>query len=481
MKLEGRLSKDNINPHLLDIEYAVRGPLLQRAEQIQRELDKGVKKPFTKVIYANVGDCHALGQKPITFIRQVLSLVSDPECIASSAAPEDVKQRARELLADCTSGSVGSYSPPAGLRIVRRRGAEYLRKRDGGVPADVDDILLGAGATDLIRAVFQLINCPVDGKPPAVMVPVPQYPVFSGLLAELGVRRVDYQLSEDAGWALDPRELRRSWLAHAGDHALRAIVIINPGNPTGQVLSRENIEEVVRFAYEHGLLILADEVYQENIVCKPFHSFKKVMHEMGEPYASMDLCSLLTLSKGWSAECGLRAALAELRVCRDVSAVLGRARAVAQCPPVLGQCALDCVLRPPAPSEPSYAQFSQERSQIHRTLCARAAAAHAAFNDIPGYSCNTIDGAMFAFPRVEIPARAQAAAASLGHTPDEFYCLRLLEATGICVVPGSGFGQAAGSFHFRTTILHERDTFHHMLREFRRFHLMFREEFADEE
>ena len=80
----------------------------------------------------------------------------------------------------------------------------------------------------------------------------------------------------------------------------RVLVVINPGNPTGQVLTRKNIENVIRFAHKHHLFLLADEVYQDNIYDKDsaFHSFKKVMTEMGEPYLKMELVSFMSISKG---------------------------------------------------------------------------------------------------------------------------------------------------------------------------------------
>ncbi|CAH2039109.1 unnamed protein product, partial [Iphiclides podalirius] len=478
MKLEKCLTVKNINRNLLDVNYAVRGPLLERALQIERELEKGVPKPFERVVRANIGDCHALGQKPITFIRQVLALVACPELMSSPDIPEDVKRRVREILDDCTNRSVGSYSPSAGLRVVREAVASYLTSRDQ-VTAAADDIYLGNGATDLIKAVLAMFAGDVDGKPPAVMIPIPQYPLFSGALSELGVRQANYYLDEDHDWALDIGELERSWREAEVDSHVRALVIINPGNPTGQVISRENIERIIKFAYDHDLFLLADEVYQENIVSKPFHSFKKVMHEMGEPYSRMELASFVTCSKGWAAECGLRAGFLELvRLQGQVAAAFGRTRALRQCPGVLGQCALHCIVRPPQPGEPSYPLFAAQKLEVELTLAERSASAYEALNTIPGYSCNPIDGSMFAFPRVEIPERAQKEADERGLAPDEFYCLRLLEETGVCVVPGSGFGQREGTFHFRTTILHPPQEFSHMMDSIRRFHLQFLQRYA---
>lgn len=474
MKLEKCLTEENINQNLLNIQYAVRGPILQRALQIERELVKGVPKRFERVVRANCGDCHALGQKPITFIRQVLALVSFPELISSRLdIPQDVKDRAKELLDDCTKGSVGSYSPSNGLNLVRSRVAQYITNRDG-VPSNPDDIYLGSGASDVIKSVLTLFVEDVGGKPPAVMVPIPQYPLFSGTLSELGVRQVDYYLDEEHDWALQILELERSWREASIDSNVRALVVINPGNPTGQVLTRANIEQIIKFAYERNLFILADEVYQENIVSKPFHSFKKVMFEMGAPYSRMELASFLTASKGWAAECGLRSGYVELlHLQPSVQKTFNIMRSVMQCPSVLGQCILDCVMKPPSPGKPSHNQFINEIRDIHQVLKERTATAYKTFNSIPGYFCNPIDGSMFAYPRIEIPVEAQLEAKKLNMSPDEFYCLRLLEETGVCVIPGTGFGQLPGSFHFRTTILHPKDEFQYMMDSIRRFHLNF--------
>ncbi|XP_014371068.2 alanine aminotransferase 1 [Papilio machaon] len=479
MKQEQVLTVDNMNQRLRRVRYAVRGPVLERALHIEHELEKGVPKPFASVVRANIGDCHALGQKPITFIRQVVAGAACPQLLASPALPPDVKQRVEEILDDCTCRSVGAYSASAGLWSVRRAAAAWLAARDG-TPASAHDIYLGSGATDLIKALLTVFTEDVDGKPSGVMIPIPQYPLFSGALAELGLAQVEYYLDEERGWALDVAELRRALRNASATCRVRVLVVINPGNPTGQVLTRENMEEVVRFAHEHRLFLLADEVYQENIIAKPFHSFKKVMYEMGAPYCDMELGSVLTCSKGWAAECGLRAGLLELvRVHPGVVAAFCTARALMQCPTVLGQAALLCVMKPPTPGDASYEQFAMERREIRRVLRERAATAHRAFNSIPGYSCNAIDGSMFAFPRFEIPERAQRAARAQGIEPDEFYCLRLLEETGVCVVPGSGFGQRPGTYHLRTTILHSRSQLQHMMDSVRRFHAHFLHQYAD--
>ena len=102
------LSLKTMNQYVVNMQYAVRGPIVLRAGQIENEVAKGAKKPFGKVIRANIGDCHAVGQKPITFLRQLMSLVTYPELLKDSNFPDDVKEKARRFLADCKGGSVGT-------------------------------------------------------------------------------------------------------------------------------------------------------------------------------------------------------------------------------------------------------------------------------------------------------------------------------------------------------------------------------------
>ena len=95
----------------------------------------------------------------------------------------------------------------------------------------------------------------------------------------------------------------------------RAIVVINPGNPTGQVISRQNIESIIMLCHTHGILIIADEVYQNNIYSKDrkFISFRQVLAEMGPPYnTEVELISYHSISKGLLGECGLRGGYMEL-------------------------------------------------------------------------------------------------------------------------------------------------------------------------
>uniref|UniRef100_A0A8W7NYL3 alanine transaminase n=1 Tax=Anopheles coluzzii TaxID=1518534 RepID=A0A8W7NYL3_ANOCL len=467
------VSVDNINPAIKSMEYAVRGPLVIRAGVIEKELEEGAKKPFKEVIRANIGDCHAMGQPPITFIRQVLGLVSYPPLFNDPSIPTDAKQRARAILDGCKGGSVGSYSDSAGIEVIRRHAAEYIQRRDGGIPADWQNIILSAGASGGIKVLMALLRCPIDGKKPGVMIPIPQYPLYSATIAEFDMEQIGYYLDEANKWGLDIAELERSLKEARKTSAPRILVVINPGNPTGQVLSRSNIEDIIKFAQRERLVLFADEVYQDNVYesGSQFHSFKKVMMEMGEPYSKMELCSFMSCSKGYMGECGIRGGYAEIvNLCPDVRTMLLKCISAQLCPTTAEPGRADCVVIRPRKGEPSYEQFEKEKAS---SLRERAELVARTFNSIEGFSCNPVQGAMYAFPQIRLPAKALEAAKKDGKPADTFYAFQLLEETGICIVPGSGFGQRPGTYHFRTTILPQPEKLKEMLGLFKSFHEKF--------
>ena len=111
------------------------------------------------------------------------------------------------------------------------------------------------------------------------------------------------------------------------------------------------------------------------------------------------------------------------------------------------------MVQPPRPGDASYAIYSGERDAILASMKRRATMLVDGLNALEGVTCNQPQGAMYAFPSITLPPKAIAAAKDAGKVPDTFYALALLEATGIVVVPGSGFGQKEGTWHFRTTFL----------------------------
>jgi len=467
------LTMESLNPHIKNMEYAVRGPIVLRAGAIEKELETGVKKPFTKVIRANIGDAHAMGQHPITFLRQVVALCTYPELFKDAGIPEDAKNRARLILDGCKGSSLGAYSDSAGIELIRKDISKYISERDGGIPSHYDNIFLSSGASDAIKSVTKLMVTNPPGLPMGLMVPIPVYPLYTAMAAEYGSTPIEYYLNEDKGWGLDVSELKRS-VAAAREHCdPRAIVVINPGNPTGQVLTRDNIEDIIKFAQEEHLFILADEVYQHNVYAdgSAFHSFKKVLTELGPDYAGMELASFMSCSKGYMGECGYRGGFTEvINMDADVKAQLVKFTSAKLCPTVTGQAIMDAIVSHPKPGDISYDLYIKERSQVLGDLAKKARMTTEVLNSIDGITCNEVMGAMYAFPQLHLPEKVIAAAKAAGQTPDVFWCFNLLEEAGICVVPGSGFGQKEGTYHFRMTILPSVELLQEMLDKMKDFH-----------
>ncbi|KAI1729704.1 aminotransferase class I and II domain-containing protein [Ditylenchus destructor] len=474
------LTLDSINPNVKTMEYAVRGPIVIRAVEIEKELAKGQQKPFKNVIKANIGDAQAMGQVPVTFIRQVIACVTMPKLLESPDFPDDVKDKARTILRGCGGGSVGAYSQSTGVDVIRKHVAEFIERRDG-ISCDYENVLLSGGASEAIRNVLKLFITRDSSKKTGIMVPIPQYPLYSASIEEFNLGKVDYYLDESNKWALDLDELERSYQESKDALDIKALVIINPGNPTGQVLPRDNIEGIIKFAQKHNLFIFADEVYQENVYAQgsKFFSFKKVLSEMGEPYSNMELASFYSCSKGYMGECGLRGGYVEL-LNWDPKVVVEFKKMISAklCSTILGQAVMDCIVNHPKSGEPSYDLWIKEKTAILDSLKERAQLVTKAYNAINGVSVNEVQGAMYAFPRIELPQKVIDIAKSQGVEPDFFYVKELLEETGVCVVPGSGFGQKPGTWHFRTTILPQSDTFKDMIDRFTRFHENFMKKYA---
>ena len=139
----------------------------------------------------------------------------------------------------------------------------------------------------------------------------------------------------------------------------------------------------------------------------------------------------------------------------------------------LGQVACGLMVKPPREGDESYPLYISEVTGIFESLKRRAEKVNLSLNKVNGYHCERIDGAMYAFPRFNIPARAIEAANELNQQADEFYCMQLVDQTGIVCVPGSGFGQEAGTFHMRLTILPPEEDIESVVQMIASFHTEF--------
>ncbi|KAI2617764.1 PLP-dependent transferase [Hypoxylon sp. NC1633] len=457
-----RLNLENINQHIVQAKYAVRGELAVKSEEYRARLRKGDKSlPFSEVISANIGNPQQLDQKPITFFRQVLSLLENPKLLEhedvmlnSLGYKKDVLERAKWLLDN--AGSVGAYSASAGVPAIKESIAKFLERRDG-FAADPSKIYLSAGASSGVNTLLHIISAsPKTG----VLVPIPQYPLYTASLSVLNSTCVPYYLDESAQWGTSLATIKEAHTKAKKDGIdVRAIVIINPGNPTGASLSEADVRSVLQFAAEEKLVVLADEVYQTNVFVGKFHSFRQALLTLqkenpGGKYDDVELASLHSVSKGMVGECGHRGGYFDLHGFRpEVEEQIYKFVSITLCAPVIGQCLVELMVNPPRAGDPSFDLYEREYGAIFDNLKARAYALYEAFQQMEGVECGEPQGSMYLFPTIHVPAKAAAAAEKEGRSPDEFYCLRLLDATGVCVVPGSGFGQAEGSLHFRTTFL----------------------------
>ncbi len=333
--------------------------------------------------------------------------------------------------------------------------ANHHAGRDG-FPASQADIYLSGGASSGVNTLLHVI-CANENT--GILVPIPQYPLYTASLSVLNAACVPYLLDEHKNWGTDLETIKASHeKAKAEGIDVRAIVIINPGNPTGASLSEEDVRAVIEYASQERLVILADEVYQTNVFVGEFISFKRILRQLQKEqpgvFDKVELASLHSVSKGMVGECGHRGGYFEL-VGFDpaVQAEIYKFVSITLCAPVIGQCLVELMVNPPRQGEPSYELYTQEYNTIFNGLRERATALHKAFEQMEGVSCGEPQGSMYLFPTITLSDKAAAAAAAENRTPDEFYCLRLLEATGVCVVPGSGFGQKEGTLHFRTTFL----------------------------
>ncbi|KAG0414686.1 hypothetical protein HPB47_008133 [Ixodes persulcatus] len=223
------------------------------------------------------------------------------------------------------------------------------------------------------------------------------------------------------------------------------------GKPPGAMTCMPQYVAFHHFFDEFGF----QKVFEHNIYTEhaPFHSFRKVMHKMGDPWSKTQLITFNSLSKGIMAEDGLQCGYFEIvNLNGDDKKRLLKA-VVELLPSTLSQVALDCLVKPPQPGDPSYDLYIKEKNTILESLKNRAELVQNTLNSIEGFYCSQIQGAMCAFPRVSLPQKAIDKAKSLGQEPSYFYASQLLEKKGVCVTPGSAFGQLPGTCHFRVTIL----------------------------
>jgi len=467
-----------VNPNIIEMEYAVRGAIPKRAAEL--------RKQGKTTISCNIGNPQALGQKPVTFYRQVLSLIEEPSKIGRErrlkelfrSGPQEMKglgeadfisdyvlDLCEKILSQAPAG-LGAYTDSNGPAFIRQAIASYIDRRDGAdasspAGSDPDSIFVTNGASESAKFIIDLL---ITDKSDGIMIPIPQYPLYSATIKKAGGTQVNYYPDEDSGWLLDKAMLEESLrAAEKKGVTVKAIVVINPGNPTGAVLDEQTIREVIAFAREHDIIIVADEVYQENVYGAKFVSFANVLGGERVP-----LFSLHSISKGFYGECGHRGGYLEIRnspVAKGTNSnfadIILKQASVSLCSNTVGQLLTYLMVSPPPEGSEPYGQFMEEKRRILADLSDKANMIRDAFKEMDGVECFGRIGAMYLFPRLNKLPQG---------TNDFDYCMRLLETTGLVTVNGSGFGQREGTQHLRIAFLPPKELLKSVLPEWIAFH-----------
>jgi aspartate/methionine/tyrosine aminotransferase len=277
--------------------------------------------------------------------------------------------------------------------------------------------------------------------------------------------QINYYPDEDKGWILTRDTLECSYSqAKENGINIRAIVVINPGNPTGSILNKGCVDEVVEFASEKGLAIIADEVYQDNTYGSKFHSFAQAVWD--RPH--VPLFSLHSVSKGFYGECGHRGGYLEVRNSpklvsteQSLIEILFRQASINLCSNTIGQVLVYLMVTPPSEESLVGELHKNEVKSVLKGLQEKASLIKKSFTEMEGVQCFGEIGALYLFPRLDILP---------DQTTDFDYCMALLESTGLSTVNGSGFGQKEGTHHLRIAFLPPKSMLEEVLPKWIEFH-----------
>jgi alanine-synthesizing transaminase len=360
---------------LLHVAYDVRGPVLTEAVRLEAE--------GHRILRLNIGN---------------------PAPFGFEAPEEIVAEMARAL------ASAQGYSDSKGILPARRAVVEYHREK-GVAGIDEDDVWLGNGVSELIGMTLQALLNPGD----EVLIPAPDYPLWTAVTTLCGGRPVHYRCDEAADWLPDLADLEAKITERT-----RALLVINPNNPTGAVYPEPVLEQIVELARKHGLLLLSDEIYDQIL-------YDDAVHVATAALAPDLVCLTFNgLSKAYRVA-GYRAAWAV------VSGPTGHASSFLEglstlanmrlCSNVPGQWAIHAALGNPADVRHLVLPGGRLREQRDH--------AWKLLNAIPGVSCTKPKGALYVFPRLD--------PACYPVDDDEALALRLLREEHVLVVQGTGF------------------------------------------
>ena len=333
--------------------------------------------------------------------------IGDPIAAGFSTPPHLVEAVTRAM----RHGQNG-YTPSPGILEAREAVADEFTAR--GFPVDADRVLLTTGTSEGIEITLNALVDPGD----EVLVPVPTYPLYTAVVAKIGAKSVYYRTDPTRDWQPDLDHIRSLITSRT-----RALVLIDPNNPTGAVYPRETKIALIELAEQHGFAILSDEVYGDLAYAGP-------VEPLGSHNPDAAVIAYSSLSKAYLAP-GWRGGWMAVGRSKRLDPALAAIKKLADgrlCSPGPVQHAITAALR----GDRSHQQV------FNAAILERARLTADRLNAIPGMRCVMPQGAFYAMPQVDLPP---------GRT-DEDYVLGLLRATGVLVVYGSGFGcdPAAGTF-----------------------------------
>jgi alanine-synthesizing transaminase len=309
------------------------------------------------------------------------------------------------------------YAPSVGILAAREAVTADCLQR--GMPMSPDRVVITSGTSEGIELALTALAGPGDD----VLVPLPTYPLYTAVLAKIGARAVFYRTDPSRGWAPDVDHIR-SLISPA----TRALVVIDPNNPTGATYSTEIRRALVDLADVHNFPLLADEVYADLAFDGPVDALARLNPDA--PVISFSSLSKAYLAPGWRA--GWMAVGRTDRL-DDVLAAIKKLADGRLCSTGPMEYAIVAALDGDRSHQAGFRAALRERAEITTSQ----------LNAIDGISVVAPAAAFYAMPRVELPK---------GKT-DEDYVLGLLRATGVLCVYGSGFGTAPADGFFRVVFL----------------------------
>ena len=332
------------------------------------------------------------------------------------ATPSHMIEAVHKAMINGQNGYCPSSGTDEAIDAVRRQA-----KRNG--IDNIQDIFLTLGAGEAIEIALTALLDPGDN----VLTPFPGYPLYTAVQAKLDVKENPYFLDEENNWMPDPDDIRKKI-----NSKTKAIVLINPNNPTGSVCSKELLMEIVKIAEEKELLILSDEIYDKILFDGVKHiSIASLNQDL--PVITFNGISKSYLAPGFRVGWGIASGKKErLSGFLDALNKLLRAR-ICGCTPTMAsvKAALD------GPQDHLAALI--KKTTIRRDMTVNM------MNDIEGVTCVKPQGAFYAFPKLDVKNDAE-------------YVKHLIMETGVVVVPGSGFGQKPGTQHMRIVFLPNEET-----------------------